>query len=208
MDISRLIDSRDSESPPRGNRSTASATSSTGASRPYKEPSPYTPATTYGSTPTPVTIGPYSSLLPASNGPFQRGPPLPSAQQYNDPHHGPSQQRTLYPLTVPLTPTSSSAYNSHPTTSVPNVSPHVNSKRTASATPLPGEPAKKASKWNDEETQLNVELRRTGMKWEDIAKRIPGRSSTSCRLRYQNYSEKKQEWNEEKKNTLARLYMR
>ncbi|KAF2092930.1 hypothetical protein NA57DRAFT_25202, partial [Rhizodiscina lignyota] len=67
---------------------------------------------------------------------------------------------------------------------------------------------KKASKWNDEETQLNVELRRTGMKWEDIAKRIPGRSSTSCRLRYQNYSEKKQEWNEEKKNTLARLYMR
>ena len=53
-----------------------------------------------------------------------------------------------------------------------------------------------------------MELRRTGMKWEDIAKRIPGRSSTSCRLRYQNYSEKKQEWNEEKKNTLARLYMR
>ncbi|KIV99110.1 hypothetical protein, variant [Verruconis gallopava] len=46
------------------------------------------------------------------------------------------------------------------------------------------------------------------MKWDDIAKRLPGRSAISCRLRYQNYSEKRQDWDEEKKNKLARLYNR
>jgi hypothetical protein len=46
------------------------------------------------------------------------------------------------------------------------------------------------------------------MKWDDIAKRLPGRSSISCRLRYQNYLEKRAVWDEEKKNKLARLYAR
>jgi hypothetical protein len=46
------------------------------------------------------------------------------------------------------------------------------------------------------------------MKWDDIAKRLPGRSSISCRLRYQNYLEKRAIWDEEKKNRLARLYAR
>ncbi|KAF2844733.1 hypothetical protein T440DRAFT_547130 [Plenodomus tracheiphilus IPT5] len=46
------------------------------------------------------------------------------------------------------------------------------------------------------------------MKWDDIAKRVPGRSSISCRLRYQNYLEKRAIWDEEKKNKLARLYAR
>jgi hypothetical protein len=46
------------------------------------------------------------------------------------------------------------------------------------------------------------------MKWDDIAKRLPGRSSISCRLRYQNYLEKRAIWDEEKKNKLARLYAR
>ncbi|RYZ98666.1 MAG: hypothetical protein EOP11_20340, partial [Proteobacteria bacterium] len=36
-------------------------------------------------------------------------------------------------------------------------------------------------------------------KWDDIAKRLPGRSSISCRLRYQNYLEKRAIWDEEKK---------
>lgn len=46
------------------------------------------------------------------------------------------------------------------------------------------------------------------MKWDDISKRLPGRSAISCRLRYQNYSERRPDWDEEKKNKLARLYVR
>ncbi|KAG7103207.1 hypothetical protein HYQ44_017295 [Verticillium longisporum] len=46
------------------------------------------------------------------------------------------------------------------------------------------------------------------MKWEDISKRLPGRSAISCRLHYQNYLERRSEWDEEKKTKLARLYER
>lgn len=82
-------------------------------------------------------------------------------------------------------------------------------KRAASQTPLADEtPAKKTTKWTQEEDELTVELRGAGMKWEDISKRIPGRSAISCRLRYQNYLEKRAHWDEEKKNKLARLYVR
>ncbi|KAL5118825.1 hypothetical protein ACEQ8H_003328 [Pleosporales sp. CAS-2024a] len=90
-----------------------------------------------------------------------------------------------------------------------NGSPPQALKRQASQTPLPDEsPAKKQSKWTPEEDNLTIELRGQGMKWDDIAKRLPGRSSISCRLRYQNYLEKRAIWDEEKKNKLARLYAR
>lgn len=90
-----------------------------------------------------------------------------------------------------------------------NGSPPSTLKRQASQTPLPDEsPAKKQSKWTPEEDNLTIELRGQGMKWDDIAKRLPGRSSISCRLRYQNYLEKRAIWDEEKKNKLARLYAR
>lgn len=46
------------------------------------------------------------------------------------------------------------------------------------------------------------------MKWEDISRHLPGRSAISCRLRFQNYLERRSEWDEEKKNKLARLYER
>lgn len=69
-------------------------------------------------------------------------------------------------------------------------------------------PAKRQSKWTPEEDALNVELRGGGMKWDEISKRLPGRSAISCRLRYQNYIERRTEWDEEKKNKLARLYAR
>ena len=46
------------------------------------------------------------------------------------------------------------------------------------------------------------------MKWDDISKRLPGRSSISCRLHYQNFLERRPEWDEEKKNKLAVLYER
>ncbi|RAK80098.1 MYB DNA-binding domain protein [Aspergillus fijiensis CBS 313.89] len=69
-------------------------------------------------------------------------------------------------------------------------------------------PAKKQSKWSSEEDALIIELRGSGMKWEDISKRLPGRSAISCRLHYQNYLERRSEWDEDKKNKLARLYER
>lgn len=69
-------------------------------------------------------------------------------------------------------------------------------------------PAKKQSKWSPEEDALIIELRGNGMKWEDISKRLPGRSAISCRLHYQNYLERRSEWDEERKNKLARLYER
>ena len=69
-------------------------------------------------------------------------------------------------------------------------------------------PAKKQSKWSAEEDALIIELRGRHMKWEDISKRLPGRSAISCRLHYQNYLERRSEWDEERKNKLARLYER
>ncbi|KAI9684698.1 MAG: hypothetical protein M1829_000073 [Trizodia sp. TS-e1964] len=81
------------------------------------------------------------------------------------------------------------------------------SKRTLP--PHPAEsPAKKQSKWSSDEDDTIIALRGTGMKWEDISKRLPGRSAISCRLHYQNYLERRSEWDEEKKNKLARLYER
>ncbi|TQS37284.1 hypothetical protein Golomagni_02250, partial [Golovinomyces magnicellulatus] len=69
-------------------------------------------------------------------------------------------------------------------------------------------PAKKQSKWSPEEDSLIIELRGKHMKWEDISKRIPRRSAISCRLHYQNYLERRSEWDEERKNKLARIYER
>lgn len=69
-------------------------------------------------------------------------------------------------------------------------------------------PAKKQSKWSPEEDSRIIELRGSGMKWEDISKQLPGRSAISCRLHYQNYLERRSEWDEERKNKLARLYER
>ncbi|GAB7340694.1 hypothetical protein MBLNU457_7082t1 [Dothideomycetes sp. NU457] len=82
-------------------------------------------------------------------------------------------------------------------------------KRIASGTHPAESPAKKKqSKWSPEEDASIIELRGNGMKWEDISKNLPGRSAISCRLRFQNYLERRSEWDEEKKNKLARLYER
>ncbi|OQV09671.1 Myb-like DNA-binding domain-containing protein [Cladophialophora immunda] len=68
--------------------------------------------------------------------------------------------------------------------------------------------AKKKSKWSAEEDAKIIQLRQDGMKWEDISRHLPGRSANSCRLRYQNYLEKKGDWDENQKDMLARLYVR
>ena len=69
-------------------------------------------------------------------------------------------------------------------------------------------PVKKQSKWTPNENSLIIELCGSGMKWEDISKRLRGRSAISFRLHYQNYLERRSEWDEEEKNKLARLYER
>ena len=90
-----------------------------------------------------------------------------------------------------------------------NVPSQTSAKRPRLNSPPPiTQPAKRQSKWTAEEDIVIIELRGTGMKWEDISKRLPGRSAISCRLHYQNYLERRSEWDDEKKNRLARLYER
>ncbi|XTI90780.1 hypothetical protein V2W45_1244305, partial [Cenococcum geophilum] len=69
-------------------------------------------------------------------------------------------------------------------------------------------PLPKDKRWAPAEDALIIMHWGNGMKWDDIAKRIPGRSLISCRLRYQNYPEKRAPWDSEKKNMMARLYDR
>ena len=73
-------------------------------------------------------------------------------------------------------------------------------KRPASNEPHPMEaPVKKQTKWSKAENEMIIELRGMGMKWEDVSRRLSGRSPVSCRLHYQNFLEKRAEWDEEKK---------
>ncbi|RDA94815.1 hypothetical protein CP533_4281 [Ophiocordyceps camponoti-saundersi (nom. inval.)] len=95
-----------------------------------------------------------------------------------------------------------------PSNPPPVVVPAIVSARRAMGPQLLEQPVKKQSKWSPEEDALIIELRGSGMKWEDVSKRLPGRSAISCRLHYQNYLERRSEWDEERKNKLARLYER
>ncbi|KAI9716546.1 MAG: hypothetical protein M1812_005277 [Candelaria pacifica] len=107
---------------------------------------------------------------------------------------------------VPASTTTSQATSSSTSITGPSASSTAN-KRSQPAHPSES-PAKKSSKWSPEEDALIIDLRGGGMKWEDISQRLPGRSSLSCRLHYQNYLERRSEWDEERKNKLARLYER
>lgn len=125
--------------------------------------------------------------------------------------------------------TTATSYQSRPVISAPTVPPMTVASPPGQAVPPPlsankipasipakrlqpahsaESPAKKQSKWSPEEDALIIDLRGSGMKWEDISKRLPGRSAISCRLHYQNYLERRSEWDEDKKNKLARLYER
>lgn len=85
----------------------------------------------------------------------------------------------------------------------------IPAKRSADRSGISHEsPAKKQSKWSVDEDAKIIQLRGEGMKWEDISKHLPGRSAISCRLHYQNYLERRSEWDEDRKNKLARLYER
>ncbi|KAH7465107.1 hypothetical protein FOMA001_g16970 [Fusarium oxysporum f. sp. matthiolae] len=69
-------------------------------------------------------------------------------------------------------------------------------------------PVKKHGKWSPEEDALIIKLRRSNMIWDDISKRLPGRSTFSCRQHYKKHLEGQSEWDEELKNNFARLYER
>lgn len=179
-----------------------------------------TPTSTAGGPvgPPPTQLPPVSSFQTAY--PLQQ--PLPPIQQqyHLDSHYNHGVQAYYStPPNAPAVPArppfTAPGYTNLPPLSAPMPGPphlSVSSVPAKRSNPFhggdsPGPPEKKG-KWTPEEDNLAIELRRSGMKWDDIAKRLPGRSAISCRLRYQNYSEKRQDWDDEKKNKLARLYNR
>jgi hypothetical protein len=87
-------------------------------------------------------------------------------------------------------------------------SPSHSQKRASLGTHPMEQPAKKQSKWSQDENRLIIQLRGENMKWEEISKRLLGRSAISCRLHYQNFLERKAEWTDEREAKLARLYDR
>jgi len=60
-------------------------------------------------------------------------------------------------------------------------------------------------RWSLQEDALVIERRGSGLKWDEVCTLLPGRSALSCRLRYQNYLERRR-WTKEEMNNLARLY--
>jgi hypothetical protein len=223
MDINLLLEPRGSESPASKKSSVSTTSNSTAATRAYRTGnSAYTQSPAHGASPAyataspayaqPASYGPMSAYgppaiitsAPMGTGTMHGGPVLPAISELQR-HPDPSPHHHFRPLYQ----NHSGPPNHHQGPPITTVSPPQALKRQASQTPLPEEsPAKKQSKWTPEEDNLTIELRGQGMKWDDIAKRLPGRSSISCRLRYQNYLEKRAIWDEEKKNKLARLYAR
>jgi hypothetical protein len=158
---------------------------------------------------TPTTSVPSSAAVAASRG----GPPAASyavaPPAVPSPRAGPVGGHPPPPLGGFSGPTATSLSQIAATGSGPGSRPGSGSSGKRSMPPHTSEsPAKKQSKWSPEEDALIIELRGSGMKWDDISKRLPGRSSISCRLHYQNYLERRSEWDEERKNKLARLYER
>jgi Myb-like DNA-binding domain len=221
LDVARLLQAENTPPP-----STSGAESSRAAhSRSNSVPSPNThptfaqsalhrstvsasaaiPSAPYSNAPPPLTHQSPLSIYPTSAAPAQR-PTLPPIQP----------PRSLPPAQSAVSSSSSyphwsTSYPQHtPPVHVRPPSPHrVPSKRSAPSGPATSAPpAKRQSKWTPEEDALIIELRGGGMKWEEISKRLPGRSAISCRLHYQNYLERRSEWDEERKNRLARLYER
>lgn len=63
---------------------------------------------------------------------------------------------------------------------------------------------KAGQKWTPDEDRRIVELRTSGMKWDEISQHFPGRTSLACRLHYQNYVKKRSDyWIEDWENQLS-----
>lgn len=74
---------------------------------------------------------------------------------------------------------------------------------------IAGEKSKRppSQRWALQEDQALVRLRLSGMTWEVISARLPGRTPMSCSARYSGVLEKRP-WNDQMKNDLARLYQK
>lgn len=125
----------------------------------------------------------------------------------NPPHRHqshPAQQLTLQPA-PPLSNTAQAVFQQNP-----NLNPAAASNKRSSpgGKHTSGPTTKGKGKWSPDEDAKIIVLRGRGMKWENISKEFPGRSAISCRLHYQNYLEKRADWDEEKRNKLARVYDR
>lgn len=207
MDIHSLLEGATSASSP-GNDSTVSRTSNNSSKK--TRDNSVAPSQ-------PLSAGP---VPPPTN--FPPGPPLDPQFFTTEQQHFPMMQTAHYPMAYPPPPPHypmSASYASYPPTTMPDprfVQPMpvvhhsgIGQKRYASGSHPAESPAKKKqTKWTGDEDASIIELRGNGMKWEDISKHLPGRSAISCRLRFQNYLERRSEWDEEKKNKLARLYER
>ncbi|MCJ1457797.1 hypothetical protein MMC28_008166 [Mycoblastus sanguinarius] len=158
-----------------------------------------------------------SILVPSS---YAQHPAIPSPST-----SGSSQYSTSTVPAIPFNHQQSQPHRQHPaqpiylsntSQAVFQQNPKLNPAAAASASgkrPPPddhpvGSPKRKQTKWSPAENALIIQLRGSGLKWEDISKKLPGRSAISCRLHYQNYLEKRSEWDEEKRNKLARVYER
>ena len=151
--------------------------------------------------PTPTTTRPppfsrsISVPTSASHLPRVTSPATSSASRYSTstaPPQAYSQTQTVAPLGGRQPISGASSKRGPPTNPHPSASPAK----------------KKPRKWSEREIELLISLRGANMKWADVAKHFPGRTETSCRLRYQNYEERNITWDEEKKDMLARLYER
>lgn len=169
-----------------------------------RQPSSFSRATSIPSSSVPFNPLPSpSSTSTASQYSASTAPP----NLYNHHQRRPSQQLSTLPNTI----STSTQAVFQPTSNLDAASDTATSNKR----PFPLEdhsirspPAKKQSKWSPSEDAKIIRLRGKGMKWDDISKELPGRSAISCRLHYQNYLERRSEWDEEKRNKLARIYDR
>jgi hypothetical protein len=213
LDISLLLKSSSPSPPP-----TDSAPAS--SRPPFSRPASVPPASSSLNPPPPTSsqrTSPSSGISAAASQPADYAPSdtgvgggysqLPHSYVQNPPYPQPQGQRPyLPPLATPSSYNAPTSLSRNPPQSHPH---HPPAKRPPPTLSHPSaSPAKKQSKWTPEEDALIIDLRGSGMKWEDISKRLPGRSAISCRLHYQNYLERRSEWDEERKNRLARLYER
>ncbi|KAI4119663.1 MAG: hypothetical protein LQ345_000461 [Seirophora villosa] len=90
--------------------------------------------------------------------------------------------------------------------------PATSVKRTAATNPRESRQANKKTtrQWTKWEDKLVLERRQINppVTWDVIAAEIPNRTPIACRLRFQNYLERKAEWTDAVKEQLARLYDR
>ena len=203
VDINSLV-ARSPPAPSPDNASTTSKTSTSSRARDDTTGSARTSSVTTASTPATLPRIPVESLQQTIHQPYTimqtahyPAPyPPPTASHYPPmgvyPSYQPSSTSDLrLPQPIPITRASGQG-----------------AKRLAPPHPAESPAKKKQSKWTADEDASIIELRGNGMKWEDISRHLPGRSAISCRLRFQNYLERRSEWDEEKKNKLARLYER